>query len=151
VPAKLRVLVTRRPKYACRNCEKTGADDVVGIVQAPAPARLIEGGIPTEALVADVLVSKYADHTPLYRQSHIFARDGIVIDRSTLCHWVGFGAAELEPLYARLIQHLKRSTKLFCDETRCPVLDPGHGKTKTGYSGLLRDDRTWGGSDPPVF
>jgi transposase len=72
----------------------------------------------------------------------IFTRDGIVIDRSTLCHWVGFGAAELEPLYARLIQHLMRSTKLFCDETRCPVLDPGRGKTKTGYLwAVARDDR----------
>ena len=151
VPAKLRILVTRRPKYACRSCEKTGADDVVGIVQAPAPARLIEGGIPTEALVADVLVSKYADHTPLYRQSQIFARDGIIIDRSTLCHWVGFGAAELEPLYARVIQHLMRSTKLFCDETRCPVLDPGRGRTKTGYLwAIAHDDRPWGGSDPPA-
>jgi transposase len=151
VPAKLRVLVTRRPKYACRSCEKTGADDVAGIVQAPAPARLIEGGIPTEALVADVLVSKYADHLPLYRQAQIFARDGLVIDRSTLCHWVGFAAAELEPLHARLIALLKTSTKLFCDETRCPVLDPGRGKTKTGYLwAVARDDRAWGGSDPPA-
>ena len=89
IPAKLRVLVTRRPKYACRSCEKTGADDVAGVIQAPAPARLIEGGIPTEALVADVLVSKYADHLPLYRQAQIFAREGVNIDRSTLCHWVG--------------------------------------------------------------
>lgn len=146
VPAKLRVLVTRRPKYACRSCEKTGADDVAGIVQAPAPARLIEGGIPTEALVADVLVSKYADHLPLYRQAQIFARDGLVIDRSTLCHWVGFAAAELEPLHARLIKHLMSSTKLFCDETRCPVLDPGRGRTKTGYLwAVARDDRPWGG------
>jgi transposase len=151
VPARLRVLVTLRPKYACRSCEKTGADDVAGIVQAPAPARLIEGGIPTEAVVADVLVSKYADHVPLYRQAQGLARDGIVIDRSTLCHWVGFAAAELEPLHARLIHNLMRSTKLFCDETRCPVLDPGRGKTKTGYLwAVARDDRPWGGSDPPA-
>jgi transposase len=151
VPAKLRVLVTRRPKYACRSCEKAGADDVAGIVQASAPARLIEGGIPTEALVVDVLVSKYADHLPLYRQAQIFARDGLVIDRSTLCHWVGVAAAELEPLHARLIELLKRSSKLFCDETRCPVLDPGRGKTKTGYLwAIARDDRPWGGSDPPA-
>ena len=151
VPAKLRVLVTRRPKYACRSCEKTGADHVAGIVQAPAPARLIEGGIPTEALVADVLVSKYADHLPLYRQAQIFARDGLVIDRSTLCHWVGFAAVELEPLHARLIKHLMGSSKLFCDETRCPVLDPGRGKTKTGYLwAVARDDRPWGGGDPPA-
>ncbi len=151
VPAKLRVLVTRRPKYACRRCEKTGADHVAGIVQAPAPPRLIEGGIPTEALVADVLVAKYADHLPLYRQAQILAREGITLDRSTLCHWVGFAAAELQPLHARLIEILKGSSKLFCDETRCPVLDPGRGKTKTGYLwAIARDDRPWGGSDPPA-
>ena len=151
IPATLRVLVTRRPKYACRSCEKTGSVDVAGIIQAPAPQRLIAGGIPTEALVTDVLVSKYADHLPLYRQAQIFARDGIAIDRSTLCHWVGFAAAELEPLHARLIETLKGSPKLFCDETRCPVLDPGRGKTKTGYLwAIARDDRPWGGSDPPA-
>jgi transposase len=70
VPAQFRVLVTRRPKYACRTCED-------GVVQAPAPARLIEGGLPTEATVAQVLVSKYADHLPLYRQAQIYARQGI--------------------------------------------------------------------------
>jgi transposase len=77
IPAQLRVIVTKRPKYACRNCEKTGADDVAGIVQAPAPARLIEGGLPTERFVADVMVSKYADHLPLYRQSQINARHAV--------------------------------------------------------------------------
>jgi transposase len=76
VPAKVRVIVTRRPKYACRTCEKTGADDVAGIIQAPAPPRLIEGGLPTEALVADVVVSKHADHLPLYRQSQACPREG---------------------------------------------------------------------------
>jgi len=79
IPAKLKVIVTRRPKYACRSC----AD---GVHQAPALARLIMGGLPTEAFVADVLVSKYADHLPLYRQSQILAREGIAINRSTyLC------------------------------------------------------------------
>lgn len=97
------MIVTRRPKYACRACEKTGADHIAGIVQSPAPNRLIEGGIPTEALVADVLVSKYADHLPLYRQAQILAREGIEIDRSTLAHWVGFAAFELAPLHERLI------------------------------------------------
>jgi transposase len=82
VPAQFRVLVIRRPKYACRRCE-----DVV--VQAPAPARLIEGGLPTDALVAQVLVAKYADHTPLYRQAQSFARQGVTLDRSTLAGWVG--------------------------------------------------------------
>ena len=144
IPARLRVIVTRRPKYACRACTD-------GVVQAPAPARLIAGGLPTEALVADVLVSKYADHLPLYRQSQILARDGVMIDRSTLAHWVGFAAAELEPLHAHLLKVLKSSTKLFADETRCPVLDPGRGRTKTGYLwAIARDDRPWGGSDPPA-
>jgi transposase len=144
VPAKLRVIVTRRPKYACRSCTE-------GVIQAPAPNRLIEGGLPTEALIADVLVSKYADHLPLYRQSQILAREGVTIDRSTLANWVGFAAFELEPLHARLVALLKSSSKLFCDETRCPVLDPGRGKTKTGYLwAIARDDRPWGGSDPPA-
>jgi transposase len=87
------------------------------VVRAPAPARLIEGGLPTGALGADVLVSKYADHPPLYRQSRILAREGVDLDRSTLAHWVGFAAAGLEPLHARLIEILKSSSKLFADET----------------------------------
>ena len=144
IPARLRVIVTRRPKYACRSCTD-------GVVQAPAPNRLIAGGLPTEALVADVLVSKYADHLPLYRQSQILAREGVNLDRSTLAHWVGFAAFELEPLHARLSQIIKASTKVFADETRCPVLDPGRGKTKTGYLwAIARDDRPWGGTDPPA-
>ena len=151
VPAKVRVIVTRRPKYACRACEKTGADDVAGIIQAPAPARLIEGGLPTEALVADVVVSKHADHLPLYRQSQILARHGVSIGRSTLAQWVGAAAAELQPLHDHLIGLLKASPRLFCDETRCPVLDPGAGKTKTGFMwAIARDDRPWGGGDPPA-
>ena len=146
VPAKVRVIVTRRPKYACRSCEKTGADTVAGVIQAKAPARLIEGGLPTEAMVADVVVSKHADHLPLYRQSQIFARHGVRIERSTLAQWVGTAAAELQPLHDHLINQLKTSARLFCDETRCPVLDPGAGKTKTGYLwAIARDDRPWGG------
>jgi transposase len=145
------VIVTRRPKYACRTCEKTGADDVAGIIQAPAPARLIEGGLPTEAFVADVVVSKYADHLPLYRQSQILARQGVRIERSTLAQWVGAAAAELQPLHDHLVARLKASPKLFCDETRCPVLDPGRGKTKIGFLwAIARDDRPWGGNDPPA-
>jgi transposase len=151
IPSKLKVIVTRRPKYACRQCEKTGADDTAGIIQAPAPARLVEGGLPTEAFVADVVVSKYAWHLPLYRQSQMLAAEGIDIDRSTLAHWVGFAAFELRPLYDRLVAHLKASTKLFADETRCPVLDPGRGRTKTGYFwAIARDDRPWGSTAPPA-
>ena len=143
VPAQLRVIVTRRPKYGCE-CEEA-------VVQAPAPARLIEGGIPTEALVAGVLVSKYADHLPLYRQAQIFARQGIQLDRSTLAAWVGAAAAELEPLHDRLLAILKSRDKLFADETRCPVLDPGRGRTKSGYFwAIASDDRPWGSKAPPA-
>ena len=144
IPAQFKVLVTRRPKYGCRACESA-------MVQAAAPARLIEGGLPTEALVAHVLVGKYADHLPLYRQSQIYARQGIERDRSTLADWVGRAAAELRPLHERLFEHLKRSPKLFMDETRAPVLDPGRGRTKTGYLwAVARDDRPWAGTDPPA-
>ena len=143
VPAQLRVIVVRRPKYACRACE-----DVV--VQAPAPARLIEGGLPTEATVAQVLVSKYADHLPLYRQAQIYARQGVNLDRSTLADWVGRAAWHLRPVHERLLARLKASPKLFADETTAPVLDPGRGKTKTGQLwAYARDDRPWEGSDPP--
>ena len=113
IPARLRGIVTRRPKYACRTCERTGADETAGIIQAPAPPRLVPGGLPSEALVADVLVAKYADHLPLYRQSQMLARDGIAIDRSTLANWVGFAAFELAPLHERLVANLKASDKLF--------------------------------------
>jgi len=143
VPAQFRVLVVRRPKYACRSCE-----DVV--VQAPAPARLIEGGIPTEATVAQVMVSKYADHLPLYRQAQIYARQGVALDRSTLADWVGRAAFLLRPVHERMLALLKASPKLFADETTAPVLDPGRGRTKTGQLwAYARDDRPWGGTDPP--
>jgi transposase len=143
VPAQFRVLVTRRPKYACRACEEV-------VVQAPAPARLVEGGIPTEATVAHVLVSKYADHLPLYRQAQIYARQGIRLDRSTLADWVGKAAFLLKPVHERLFEQLKASDKLFADETTAPVLDPGCGRTKTGQLfAYARDDRSYGGLDPP--
>jgi transposase len=144
IPAQFRVIVTRRPKYACRRCAE-------GVEQAPAPARLIAGGLPTEAMVAHVLVSKYADHTPLYRQAQIYARQGLRLDRSTLADWVGHAARELRPVHARLVETLKASPKLFADETKAPVLDPGRGRTKTGWLwALARDDRPWGGADPPA-
>ena len=143
VPAQFRVLVVRRPKYACRACENV-------VVQAPAPARLIEGGLPTEATVAQVLVSKYADHLPLYRQAQIYARQGVELDRSTLADWVGRAGFMLRPVHERLLAALKASAKLFADETTAPVLDPGRGRTKTGQLwAYARDDRPWGGTDPP--
>ncbi len=143
IPAQFRVIVTRRPKYACRSCD-------AGIVQAPAKPRLIEGGMPTEATVASVIVSKYADHLPLYRQAQIYSRQGVDLDRSTLASWVGKAAYELRPVYECLLANLKQSTKLFMDETIAPVLDPGRKKVKTGYFwALARDDRPWCGDAPP--
>jgi transposase len=144
IPMRYQVIVTRRPKYACRTCASA-------VVQAPAPPRLIEGGLPTERMVAHVLVTKSADHAPLYRQAQMLARQGIVIDRSTLASWVGYAAAELKPLWRLLRDELLGSAKLFVDETTAPVLDPGRGRTKTGYFwAIARDDRPWGGSDPPA-
>ncbi len=144
VPAQFRVLVTRRPRYGCRACEGV-------VVQAPAPTRLIEGGLPTEATVAQVLVSKFADHLPLYRQAQIYARQGVHLDRSTLADWVGRAAFLLRPVHERLLGHLKASSKPFADETTAPVLDPGRGRTKTGqFFPYARDDRPWQGADPPA-
>jgi len=143
IPAQYQVLVTKRPKLACRACEGV-------VVQAPAPERLIPGGLPTEGAVAHVLVSRYADHLPLYRQSQILARQGIEIGRDTLASWMGVAAGELKPVVARLREILLGSVRLFADETTLPVLDPGRGRTKTGYAwAIARDDRPWGGSDPP--
>jgi transposase len=144
VPTTFRVLVTRRPRYGCRSCESA-------VVQAPAPARIVEGGIPTEALIAQVLVAKYADHLPLYRQAQIYARQDILLDRSTLADWVGRAAWYLRPLRDHILERLRRSQRLFADETTAPVLDPGRGRTKTGQLwAYARDDRPWGGDDPPM-
>jgi transposase len=144
IPAQYQVIVTRRPKFACRTCQ--GA-----VVQAPAPARLIEGGLPTEQLVAHIVVAKYADHCPLYRQAQILARQGITIDRATLAFWTGYAAAEVKPVWRLMRDELLRSTKLFVDETTAPVLDPGRGRTKKGYFWVLaRDDRPWCGRAPPA-
>jgi transposase len=144
IPAQFRVIVTHRPKYACRACEQA-------VVQAPAPERLIKSGLPTEAMVAYVLAAKYAWHLPLYRQAQILLSQGIAIERATLAFWVGYAAAELKPLYLRLRALILGSVKIAVDETVAPVLDPGHGRTKKGYFwAIARDDRAWGGTDPPA-
>jgi transposase len=143
IPAQYQVIVTHRPKYGCRACESA-------VVQASAPERLIKNGIPTERLVASVVVDKYAWHNPLYRQAQIMRLQGLPVDRSTLAFWVGVAAAEVKPVYQRLKELLLGSAKIAVDETRAPVLDPGRGRTKTGYFwAISRDDRPWGGSDPP--
>ena len=144
IPAQFRVIVTHRPKYACRACEEA-------VVQAPAPERLIKGGLPTEAMVAYVLVAKYAWHLPLYRQAQMLLAQGLDIKRAILAFWVGYAAAELKPLYLRLRELILASGKIAVDETVAPVLDPGRGRTKKGYFwAIARDDRPWGGTDPPA-
>ncbi len=94
---------------------------------------------------------RYADHLPLYRQAQIMARQGVVLERSTLAFWVGYAAAEIAPVVSRLKEILLSSARVFADETTVPVLDPGRGRTKTGYFwAVARDDRPWGGADPPA-
>ena len=129
VPARLRVIRIRRARYGCRICGT--------IHQVPAPDRPIAKGRATPALLAHVLVAKYADHLPLYRQNQIFARQGVDLGRSTLANWVGGAVWWLEPLHARLAEHVFASQKLFADETPIPVLDPGRGRTKTGRLWVL--------------
>lgn len=144
IPAQFRVIVTVRPKYACSTCR-------TGVHQAPAKAWLIENALPTEALLAHVIVWKFCNHVPLYRQSGIHARDGIDIDRSTLADWVGKGGFHLTPIVEAMADEIKRGDHLFMDETRIPVLDPGRGRTKTGYFwALARDERGHGGAGPPA-
>ena len=143
-PAQLRVRVTRRPRYACRGCE-----DVVLV--APAPDRPVDGGMPTEALVAHVVVSKYADALPLYRQAQMLERQGIKLDRSTLANWVGRACWWLTPLYDLMLSTVLTSAKVFADDTTLPVLDPGRGRTKTGRLWCYAvDDRAWDGGGHPA-
>jgi transposase len=143
VPAVYRVLVTRRPKLVCRACPGT-------LVQAPAPEHLIRGGLPTERLVAHVIDAKYHWHLPLYRQAQMMAVQGVLVDRGALAFWTGYAAQELRPVYQLLRARLLQSAKLCMDETTAPVLDPGRGKTKTGFFwAIARDDRPWNGPEPP--
>ncbi|WP_410052131.1 transposase [Bradyrhizobium sp. SZCCHNRI2049] len=122
VPAQLRVMRTTRPKYGCR-AQHRGAG---------APERLIVGGLATPAVLAHVLISKYCDHLPVYRQSQIFDRHGAALCRSTLAGWVGGACWWLEALHERLCNNVFASNHLFADDTPIPVLDPGRGRTKTG-------------------
>ncbi len=144
IPAHFRVRVTRRPRYGCRSCEEA-------VVQAPAPERPIDGGMATEALLAHVLVNKYSDHLPLYRQAQIFARQGITLDRSTLCNWVGRACWWLAPLHELVLSTVLASPKVFADDTTLPVLDPGRGRTKTGRLWCYAvDNRPWCGPGHPA-
>jgi transposase len=141
VPAQFKVIRQIRPKLACACCER--------IVQAAAPSRAIERGIAGPGLLAHVLVSKYCDHLPLYRQSEIYAREGVELERSTLADWVGGTSALLAPLVEALRRHVLSAAKLHADDTPVPVLAPGNGKTKTGRLWTyVRDDRPAGDATP---
>src|ERR1700730_18601893 len=141
VPARFKVIRQVRPKLACACCER--------IVQAEAPSRPIERGIAGPGLLAHVLVSKYCDHLPLYRQSEIYAREGVELERSTLADWVGGTSQLLRPLVEVLRRHVLSATKLHADDTPVPVLAPGNGKTKTGRLWTyVRDDRPAGDATP---
>jgi transposase len=143
VAASFKVIQQVRAKLACGRCDR--------IVQAEAPSRPIERGIAGPGLLAHVLVSKYGDHLPLYRQAEIYAREGVELDRSTLAEWVGGCSRLLEPLVEALRRHVMSAEKLHADDTPVPVLAPGRGKTKTGRLWTyVRDDRPWGDKSPPA-
>jgi transposase len=169
VPAHFRVRVTRRPRYGCRACAEA-------VVQGPAPERPIDAGMTTEALLAHVLVNKYSDHLPLYRQAQIFARQGVTLDRSTLCNWLRAGAVGSRrkalagekgrrdlraalgracwwpaPLHELVLSTVLASPKVFADDTMLPVLAPGRGRTKTGRLWCYAvDNRPWCGPGHPA-
>ena len=143
IPGRFQVLRHIRPKYACKRCDR--------IAQASAPALPIPRGRPSAALLAHVLVAKYCDHLPLYRQSEIYARDGVDLDRSTMADWVGQAAWLLDPIVEGIRSHVFAARTIHGDDTPVPVLAPGTGRTKTGRLWVYaRDDRPFCGQDPPA-
>jgi transposase len=143
IPDSFKVIRHVRPKFACSGCER--------VVEAPAPSRPIERGLAGPGLLAHVLVSKFADHLPLYRQSEIYARQGVEIERSTLAGWVGGASDLLAPLIDAIQKHVLAGSKLHADDTPMPVLSPGSGKTKTGRLWTyVRDDRPAGEDTAPA-
>jgi len=143
VPASFVVVRHVRTKLSCTKCDC--------IVQAEAPSRPIERGLPGPGLLAHVLVSKYCDHQPLYRQSEIYARQGVELERSTMADWVGASRRLLEPLVEALRRYVTAAGKLRADDTPLPVLAPGQGKTKTGRLWTyVRDDRPAGDTAAPA-
>jgi transposase len=143
VPSSFKVIRHVRPKLSCRVCET--------IAQSPMPSLPIERGRPGPGLLAHVLIAKYADHLPLYRQSGIYAREGVDLERSTLADWVGRSAALLDPLIEALRKDVLASDVLHGDDTPVPVLAPGRGSTKTGRLWTyVRDGRPCGSGQPPA-
>jgi transposase len=143
VPAHFKVIQIVRPKLCCTRCDS--------IVQEPAPHRPIDRGLAGPGLLAHVLVSKYADHLPLYRQSEIYERSGIELERSTLAGWVGGASRVLEPVVDAIRRYVLDAQKIHGDDIPVPVLAPGNGKTKTGRLWTyVRDDRPAASPDPPA-
>jgi transposase len=143
VPGAFRVTRHVRPKLSCRSCE--------AIAQAPVPGLPIHRGLAGPGLLAHVLVAKYCDHLPLYRQAEIYARAQIDLDRSTLADWVGQTARLMRPLVEAVGLHVMSAERVHADDTTVPVLDPGRGKTKTGRLWCYaRDDQPFGGQAPPA-
>jgi transposase len=143
VPGRFQVIRHVRPKYACGACD--------AITQAPAPPMPTPRGRATPAMLAHLLVAKYCDHLPLYRQSEIYAREGVELDRSTLSDWVGQAAWLLDPVVAGIRKHVFAAEKIHGDDTTVPVLEPGLGRTKTGRLWVyVRDDRLFCGEAPPA-
>ena len=143
VPARFKVIRHVRPKYACSCCDH--------IAQAPAPTRPISRGLAGPGLLAHILVAKYCDHLPLYRQSVMYAREGVTLERSTMAEWVGGASGLLAPLVDAIRRHVMAASKLHADDTPVPVLAPGRGKTKTGRLWVyVRDDRPAAGTAAPA-
>jgi transposase len=141
IPGSFKVIRHVRPKLSCGGCER--------IVQAAAPSRPIERGLAGPGLLAHVLVAKYCDHQPLYRQAEMYAREGVELERSTLADWVGGTSRLLAPLVEAVRRHVVSAHKLHADDTPVPVLAPGNGKTKTGRLWTyVRDDRPAGDNTP---
>jgi transposase len=143
VPGSFRVIRHVRPKLSCRGCES--------IAQAPAPSLPIHRGLASPGLLSHVLVAKYCDHLPLYRQAEIYAREGVELDRSTMADWVGQSARLMRPLVEAVGLHVMSAERVHADDTTVPVLDPGRGKTKTGRLWCYaRDDGPFGGKAAPA-
>ena len=143
VPESFKVIRHVRPKFTCTGCDR--------VVEAPAPSRPIERGLAGPSLLAHVIVSKYADHLPLFRQSEIYARQGVELPRSTMAGWVGAASDLLSPLVDAIQKHVLAGRKLHADDTPMPVLAPGNGKTKTGRLWTyVRDERPAGEQTAPA-
>ena len=143
IPEQYVVIENIRPKYGCSGCDQ--------IAQASAQERVIDKGMASAALISQVIVDKYADHLPLYRQEERFKRAGIELDRSTLAGWVGRAGSLLQPLVEAIRCHVLAGHKVHADDTTAPTLKPGNNKTLTGrYWNYVRDDRPWDGESAPA-